>query len=69
MAETAAKAVLEGGPEELPERIMPVDPSGADLKIPFRGGYEHFRATSRQQDTPEGALPVYEWWERTELPG
>lgn len=67
MAETAAKAVLAGGPEELPEKIVPIDPSGADLKIPFRGGYEHFRATSRRQDTPEGALPVYEWWERTEI--
>ncbi|MEU0392643.1 DUF5988 family protein [Streptomyces sp. NPDC006208] len=65
----AAKAVLEGGPDELPERIVPVTTPGEDLKIPFRGGYEHFRATARQQETGEGALPVYEWWERTELPG
>ncbi|MEU5541112.1 DUF5988 family protein [Streptomyces sioyaensis] len=69
MADTAAKAVLQGGPEELPARIVPIDPPGPDLKIPFRNGYEHFRATGRQQDTTEGALPVYEWWERTELPG
>ncbi|MFF4602004.1 DUF5988 family protein [Streptomyces sp. NPDC001339] len=69
MAETAAKAVLEGGPEELPKRIVPAGPPGEDLKIPFRNGYEHFRATSRRQDTPDGPLPVYEWWERTELPG
>ncbi|MGP8299596.1 DUF5988 family protein [Streptomyces inhibens] len=70
MADTAAKAVLEGGPEEFPERIVPIDPPGTtELKIPFRAGYEHFRVTDRQQDTPEGPLPVYEWWERTELPG
>ncbi|MGW0698027.1 DUF5988 family protein [Streptomyces sp. NPDC002867] len=68
----ASKAVLEGGPADLPERIVSLsDPAvpGTDLKIPFRGGYEHFKATSRQQETAEGALPVYEWWERTELPG
>ncbi|MFG2227874.1 DUF5988 family protein [Streptomyces sp. NPDC048644] len=61
------QAVLEGGPDELPERIVPLDPPGTELKIPFRGGYEHFRATGRQQNTPQGRLPVYEWWERTEI--
>ncbi|KAB1143705.1 hypothetical protein F7R91_24530 [Streptomyces luteolifulvus] len=63
------KVVLEGGPEALSERIVPVPPPGNDVKIAFLGGYEHFRATPRQADTPEGRLPVYEWWERTELPG
>ncbi|MFF3326042.1 DUF5988 family protein [Streptomyces sp. NPDC002889] len=63
------KAVLVGGPDELPERIVSVTTPGLDIKIPFRGGYEHFRATPRQQETAEGSLPVYEWWERTELPG
>lgn len=65
----ASKAVLEGGPVDLPERIVAVTAPGADLKIPFRGGYEHFRVTARSQETGEGTLPVYEWWERTELPG
>ncbi|GAA4771280.1 DUF5988 family protein [Streptomyces sp. C10-9-1] len=63
------QAVLEGGPSELPERIVQVPAPGEDVKVPFRGGYEHFRATMRQQDTERGTLPVYEWWERTELPG
>ncbi|MEU7178691.1 DUF5988 family protein [Streptomyces celluloflavus] len=63
------RAVLEGGPEDLPDRIVSVTAPGLDVKIPFRGGYEHFRATKRHQETPEGQLPVYEWWERTELPG
>ncbi|MEY9933836.1 hypothetical protein ABH926_008498 [Catenulispora sp. GP43] len=62
------KAVLEGGPEELAGRIVPIETPGSDLKIPFRNGYEHFRATSRHADTAEGELAVYEWWERTESP-
>ncbi|TXS49864.1 DUF5988 family protein [Streptomyces sp. t39] len=67
--DNAPKAVLEGGPDDLPERIVSAPEPGADLKIPLRGGYEHFRATTREQQTDQGALPVYEWWERTELPG
>jgi hypothetical protein len=69
----AVKAVLEGGPDDLPERVVPLTATGPtgraeeDLKIPHRGGYEHFRPTSRHEDTPEGRLPVYEWWERTEI--
>ncbi|GAA3818250.1 hypothetical protein GCM10022403_059580 [Streptomyces coacervatus] len=63
-----AKALLEGGPRDLPQRIVPVPSPGSDVKIEIRNGYEHFRATSRQADTPEGSLPVYEWWERTEMP-
>ncbi|WP_438289661.1 DUF5988 family protein [Streptomyces sp. HUAS TT7] len=62
-----AKAFLEGGPDELPERIVPIQPPGTELKVPFRGGYEHFKATSRHEETAQGRLPVYEWWERTEI--
>ncbi|UYQ63385.1 DUF5988 family protein [Streptomyces peucetius] len=69
MSDNATKAVLEGGPGDLPERIVPVTAAGADIKILFRGGYEHFKVTTRQQETADGTLPVYEWWERTELPG
>ncbi|MEU6258860.1 DUF5988 family protein [Streptomyces sp. NPDC001663] len=63
------KAFLEGGPADLPDRIVQVPTSGADLKIELRNGYEHFRPTPRLTETPEGKLPVYEWWERTEMPG
>jgi len=62
-----SKVFLEGGPEDLPERIVGSPSPGPDVKIKLRGGYEHFRPTSRQEDTPQGALPVYEWWERTEI--
>ncbi|MFE7113577.1 DUF5988 family protein [Streptomyces sp. NPDC057575] len=64
----APRAVLEGGPDDLPDRIGP-SPPPPDIKVPFRGGYEHFRATARHQETAEGKLPVCEWWERTEVPG
>ena len=45
----------------------PAKPAGEDLKLLHRGGYEHFRPTSRRRDTAKGKLPVYEWWERTEI--
>jgi hypothetical protein len=63
------KAVLEGGPQDLPERIISLATPEVDLKIELRNGYEHFRQTARRADTAEGPLPVYEWWERTEMPG
>ncbi|AJT64898.3 DUF5988 family protein [Streptomyces chattanoogensis] len=67
---TPEKAVLEGGPDEFPGLIVAIDPPGTtELKIPYLAGYEHFRATGRTKTTAEGTLPVYEWWERTELPG
>jgi Family of unknown function (DUF5988) len=63
----AAKGCLEGGPADLPERIVSVTPPGIELKIAFKGGYEHFKVTPRHQDTEEGRLPVYEWIQRTEV--
>ncbi|MBR7827143.1 hypothetical protein KDK95_12570 [Actinospica sp. MGRD01-02] len=59
-------AYLEGGPNDLPERIVAISRPGHDVKIPLRNGYEHFRATARETDSADGRLPVYEWFERTE---
>ncbi|MBF6330087.1 DUF5988 family protein [Nocardia transvalensis] len=64
---TGVKAFLEGGPASLAERIVPITPPGIELKVPHRGGYEHFKVTPRHQDTEEGRLPVYEWTDRTEV--
>lgn len=61
------KAVLEGGPKDLPARIVPITPPGIELKVEYRGGYEHFKITNREEDTPEGRLPVYEWSDRTRI--
>ncbi|MCZ7459406.1 MULTISPECIES: DUF5988 family protein [Streptomyces] len=63
----ASKARLEGGPDDLRGQVVPITPPGQELKIPHRGGYEHFKATTRHEDAPEGRLTVYEWWERTEV--
>lgn len=63
----SAKAFLEGGPDDLWARIVPIQPPGVEVKIPHRGGYEHFKTTPRHTDTVEGRLPVYEWFERTEI--
>lgn len=62
---TPLKAFLEGGPADLPERIVRITPPGVEVKLPFRGGYEHFKVTPRHHDTAEGRLPVFEWTERT----
>ena len=61
------KCVLEGGPDDLPDRVVPILPPGVELKIAHRGGYEHFVTTPRHQETEEGRLPVYEWAYRTEI--
>jgi hypothetical protein len=63
------QAQLEGGPSDLPERVVPITPPGNELKIPHLGGYEHFRSTPRRSETSEGSLVVYEWYERTEVAG
>ncbi|MCM6773252.1 DUF5988 family protein [Nocardia sp. CDC159] len=64
---TAAKAYLEGGPAALPERIVPITHPGIEVKIQYRGGYEHFTATPRHADTEEGRLPVFQWSYRTAI--
>ncbi len=63
----SVKAFLEGGPEDLPSRIVPVEPPGPEIKIAYRNGYEHFALTPRQAETAEGPLPVYQWFERTKI--
>ncbi|MHA5052611.1 DUF5988 family protein [Streptomyces sp. SD15] len=63
----ASKARLEGGPDDLMGQIVPITPPGQELKIPYLGGYEHYKATPRHEDSPEGQLAIYEWWERTEI--
>ncbi|MVU79719.1 hypothetical protein GPX89_21055 [Nocardia sp. ET3-3] len=58
---TSPKALLEGGPEDLETRIVPITPPGVELRVQTGSGYERFKVTSRWRDTPEGSLPVYEW--------
>ncbi|QLY31174.1 DUF5988 family protein [Nocardia huaxiensis] len=58
---SSPKALLEGGPDGLPTRIVPITPPGIELRVAHNGGYERFKVTPRWQETPEGSLPVYEW--------
>ncbi|MBW8486473.1 DUF5988 family protein [Actinomadura parmotrematis] len=62
---TSLKAFLEGGPEDLPRRIVGITPPGNELLLHHHGGIEHFRVTPRHRDTPEGRLPVFRWSGRT----
>lgn len=63
----AARAVLEGGPADLSDRVVLIAPPGTEIKVQFQGGYEHFEATPRLQETPEGPLRVYAWAYRTAI--
>jgi hypothetical protein len=72
--ESLTVAILEGGPEEIPQkfRVLP-NPQGEDtkVKVPHQGGYEHFerdeefvRADSKTRSV---TLIVYRWTSRTEI--
>jgi hypothetical protein len=54
---------LEGGPDTFPEelRMAEVSPLEQTVKVPHRGGYEHFR---RGADTGE---TVFHWTGRTRI--
>ncbi|KZM73681.1 hypothetical protein IU500_23405 [Nocardia terpenica] len=64
---TAVHAYLEGGPADLPDRIVPLTAPGAEVKVSRRGGYEHFTPTERFQETDQGRCPVFEWSYRTRV--
>ncbi|GGM75243.1 hypothetical protein GCM10012275_52410 [Longimycelium tulufanense] len=64
---TSTMVILEGGPRDLPKRVVPGPILDGRLKIQFRGGYEHFEATDHRRETPFGVLTVYEWTLRTEM--
>ncbi|MBC9730392.1 DUF5988 family protein [Streptomyces sp. TRM68367] len=61
------KALLDGGPDDLAGKIVPITPPGQELKIPHHGGYEHYKVTTRHEQTEEGEVTVYQWWERTSI--
>ncbi|MCT7351328.1 DUF5988 family protein [Streptomyces sp. 15-116A] len=61
------KAILDGGPDDLAGNVVPITPPGQELKIPHRGGYEHYKVTTRHEKTQDGEATVYQWWERTEV--
>ncbi|TCK22286.1 DUF5988 family protein [Pseudonocardia endophytica] len=64
--DSGTDVVLEGGPAgaTLADALVAALPTGPDrLKIPHRGGYEHFE---RHDDAAQGPV-VYRWVTRTTI--
>lgn len=64
-------AILEGGPESIPEtsRVRKVSPSDEKIKLPHHGGYEHFQRVGEAAAPVAAAAPplVFRWTMRTEV--
>ncbi|MEV0387443.1 DUF5988 family protein [Nonomuraea sp. NPDC050643] len=61
---------LVGGPADLPEttRTRRVDDVGdTKIKIPHRGGYEHFELVEAVHDGGRTAPLVFQWTMRTKI--
>jgi Family of unknown function (DUF5988) len=62
-------AILEGGPESIPEasRTTAVDPREEKIKLPHYGGYEHFERAGWLDDGPSPRSLIYRWTMRTKV--
>lgn len=71
MSELTVPAILEGGPTDLPEdlRTRRVVRTDRKVKIPHRGGYEHFELVPRHdgEDADDHAPAVFRWTMRTKI--
>jgi hypothetical protein len=63
--DTSAEVLLEGGPQELPRLVRTALAAVLDgrVKIPWRGGYEHFERVVRH----EASRPRFRWTMRTKI--
>jgi hypothetical protein len=62
-------AVLTGGPLDIPteQRECSVDPEDGKIKLPHRGGYEHFERTEERAGEASGDRLVFRWVGRTRV--
>jgi hypothetical protein len=62
-------AILEGGPEGIPEasRLRAVSPVDDKIKIVYYGGYEHFERTDMLDESGSFPQIVFRWTTRTEM--
>jgi Family of unknown function (DUF5988) len=60
-----ACAILEGGPADLPTelRVLRALPADHKIKVPHRGGYEHFEQTKEHSE----GVSVFRWTMRTKI--
>jgi Family of unknown function (DUF5988) len=63
------QAVLEGGPETIPEsqRAQLVNAHDAKIKIPHYGGYEHFERNGESHRDDRHQPATFHWTMRTEI--
>jgi uncharacterized protein DUF5988 len=63
------RAILYGGPESIPDetRVQLVSPLEEKVKLPYRGGYEHFERIA-VIDTSDALEEItFHWKMRTEI--
>jgi hypothetical protein len=62
-------AVLEGGPQSIPEtsRVRTASVFDEKIKLPHYGGYEHFVRVGWFDDDAPGQRVRYRWAMRTEV--
>jgi hypothetical protein len=70
-------AILEGGPNDmLPSRriVHGLAPDDAKIKVPHRGGYEHFvrdaidiSSSAQESALVSGSVVIFHWSARTEV--
>jgi Family of unknown function (DUF5988) len=68
-AVTSVRAVLEGGPANIPtaSRVQTVGPHDEKVKLPHYGGYEHFERTGEPEENVIHQEIVFRWTMRTEM--
>ena len=62
-------AILEGGPLDLPPaaRKRRIEGSARKVKVPHRGGYEHFELVEESRQGSAGAVWRFRWTRRTKF--
>jgi hypothetical protein len=62
-------AILEGGPRDLPAALRTTRTTAdcQKIKIPYRGGYEHFVRDADLATYPDQPHLVFRWADRTAI--
>jgi len=68
-AVASVRAVLEGGPANIPtaSRVQTVGLHDEKIKLPHYGGYEHFERTGELAENVTHQEIVFRWTMRTEM--